>query len=100
MVIYDNEFETKEKIWTKDKILLNPTYTQVNKYMYKFHFAWQIIMSVNVKKVKELKWNLETENIKDNPGMLMFCKGRTTWQEIIELQAAMVKHSGFCGLLA
>ena len=44
MVIYDNEFETKEKIWTKDKILLNPTYTQVNKYMYKFHFAWQIIM--------------------------------------------------------
>ena len=41
----------------------------------------------------------KTENVKNNPGMLMFCKGRTTWQEIIKLQAAMVIHSWFCGLL-
>ena len=52
-------------------------------------------MNINVKKVNQLKWNSETENVKQNNGMLMFSKGRTTWQEIIKLQAAMVIHSCF-----
>ena len=41
----------------------------------------------------------EKDKDKDNPGMLKFWKGRTTWQEKIKPQAAMVIDSCFVACL-